>query len=143
MTKRRTRSYASTVEEVLLQPWFLSPRVAFAIKALVPPEYWNKMRNFFDDYGCMICEAESDYHSNGMCKSCYDKTRKKLVRSVKRRIGPERRRRLDRELFRQEKLAKKLLGRFSPSRRQASRKHPSELAIRHNPVYEVLGPRFE
>jgi len=143
MARHRSNSYSSIAERVLLQPWFLPQRIAFAIHALVPPDYWNKMRNFFDDYGCMVCGKESGYHSNGMCKGCYDKTRKKLAQSVKRRLEREPKRRLDFEIFRQEKLAKKLLGRFSRSRRSASQRPCMDMAGRNNPVYEALCARFE
>ncbi len=142
MANRRDSSYSSTPEKVLLRPWFLPKRVTFAIHGLVPPDFWNKMRNFFDDYGCMICGKESEYHSNGMCKGCYEETRRKLLRSVKRRLGHQSNRRLDLELFRQEKIAKKLLGRFCRVARP-SKKHGIDVPRQSNPVYEALCARQE
>ncbi|HXQ25790.1 MAG TPA: hypothetical protein VN822_05215 [Candidatus Acidoferrales bacterium] len=139
MAKHRSSSYSSTAEKVLLQPWFLPQRIAFAIHAMVPRDFWNKMRNFFDDYGCMICGKESGYHSNGMCKSCHDKIRKKLVQSVKRRLKSEPKQRLDLVLFRQEKLAKKLLGRYFRRSRASSRRRRIDIPRQNNPVYEALG----
>ncbi len=127
----------------MLQPWFLPQRVAFAIHSLVPPDFWDKMRHFFDDYGCIICEKESEYHSNGMCKPCYDRTRKKLLLSVKRHAGRGKRLRLDLELFRQEKLAKKLLARFSVRGPAVFKKWRFDLGRQTNPVYVALAARHE
>jgi hypothetical protein len=143
MTNHRSSSYFLTAHKVLLQPWFLPKRVTFAIHSLVPPGFWNKMRNFFDDYGCIICGKESGYHSNGMCKNCFDETREKLARSVKRHLGPPRRRRIDLELFRQQKLARKLLGEFCHRNRASKKKHPTGEPTPVNPVYEALSSRPE
>jgi hypothetical protein len=138
MIKHRSSPYSSTAAKVLLQPWFLPQRVAFAIHGLVPADYWRKWRNFFDDYGCVICGSESRYHSNGMCIICFNRTRKKLARSVKRRLKAEPKRPLALELFRQEKLAEKLLQRFC-RHGQASSQRPGIYVVRRtNPVYEAL-----
>jgi hypothetical protein len=150
-TKRTSRgphgstnaSHAAIVEEVLLQPWFLPQRIAVAIHSLVPTDFWNKMRHFFDDYGCIVCEKEFDYHSNGMCKRCYDRTRKKLFLSVRRHAGRGKKLRLDLELFRQEKLAKKLLARFSAQSPPVPKKADFQLIDRDNPVYATFAGRFE
>src|SRR5271170_2629928 len=75
--KMTTASYAALAEGVLLQPWFLPQRTTLAIHRLVPVDFWKKMRNVFDDYGCIVCGTESNYHSNGMCRSCYRRTREK------------------------------------------------------------------
>jgi len=140
MGKHRSSSHYLMAEKVLLQPWFLPQRITFAIHALVPPDFWNKMRYYFDDYGCMICEKESGYRSNGMCHSCYCKTRQRLLLSVKRRLESHPRMRLDMELFRQEKLAKKLLGRFARSR-GPSRRSRIDIRRLNNPVYDALSAR--
>jgi hypothetical protein len=137
MAKRRGSSYSSTAEKILFQPWFLPPKVAFAIHAIVPRDYWNKMRNFFDDYGCLICGNEFEYHSNGMCKNCYDKTRKKLAQSVKRRLKLGTKLPLALVLFRQEKLANKLLRRYGARPRRV-RSRRSEIPGQTNPVYDAL-----
>jgi hypothetical protein len=139
---RRRNSDSSVEETVLFQPWFVPQHIAYAIHGLVPPLFWRKMRYFFDDYGCLICGVESGYHSNGMCGVCYPRIRKKMMLSVKRRSRSNPRQRLDLVLFRQEKLAGKLLGRFSRGRRRgrgARRTEPE----RCNPVYEALSARFE
>jgi len=103
-------SHSSIADKVLLEPWFLPKRVAFAIHSVVPPAFWNKMRYFFEDYGCMICKQQSKHHSNGMCRLCRERIRKKLTQSIKRRSRDRSKQRLDIVLFRQEKLAKRLLG---------------------------------
>jgi len=141
MAKHRSSSYSSTAEKVLLQPWFLPQRITFAIHALVPPDFYNKMRYYFDDYGCMICEKESGYHSNGMCHGCYCKTRQRMLLSVKRHLESHPRMRLDLELFHQEKLAKKLLGRFAGRSRGPSRRSRIDVPRLNNPVYDALSAR--
>jgi hypothetical protein len=135
-------SHASIADKVLLEPWFLPQRVAFAIHSVVPPAFWNKMRYFFEDYGCMICKQQSKHHSNGMCRLCRDRIRRKLTQSIKRRSRDRSNRRLDIVLLRQEKLAKRLLGKFSPPR--APSPAPGiNLQSSHNPVYEALCARRE
>ena len=122
-------------DKVLFEPWFLPPRVGFAILAIVPPAFRSKMRYFFEDYGCMICKKGAKHHANGMCRPCRQNIQNKLVKSIKRRLRSKSNVRLDLELFRQEKLAKTLLGRFSPARARTRR---VELHRSHNPVYEAL-----
>jgi len=41
MVKRRSNRDFSTDQNVLLQPWFLPGRIAYAIHEMVPPAYWN------------------------------------------------------------------------------------------------------
>jgi|SRR5580658_7609074 hypothetical protein len=133
-------SRAAMADEVLFEPWFLPPKVAFAILSIVPPAFRSKMRYFFDDYGCMICHKGVKHHSNGMCRPCRQKIQMKLIKSVKRRLKNKLNERLDLELFRQEKLAKTLLGRFSPARDNACKRR-IDLQRSHNPVYEALCAR--
>jgi hypothetical protein len=138
MAKHRSSSYSSTAEKVLLQPWFLPQRVTYALHGMLPPAFWKKMRNFFDDYGCMICGTDTGYHSNGMCLRCHNKVRKRLIQSVKRHLGRDSKQRLDLELLRQGKLAKKLLKGFSHQAPSGRRR----IGIsRNNPVYEALCAR--
>ena len=100
-------------DEMLFQPWFLSKRVQLAIRSLVPPSYWKRMRDFFDDYGCMICGTDQNYLSNGMCNPCNAKVRRGLLSSARRRLKSTLEQRVDLDFLRQARLAKKLLGRFS------------------------------
>lgn len=152
MRKRSSKSYATIAEKVLLQPWFLPRRVSYAVHAIVPRDFWRKMRYFFDDYGCMICGKEFGYHSNGMCSTCAERTRRKLAQSVRRRVkGPKLR--LDLELFRQQKLARKLLEEFRlPSDRiqqgcfiTGSLQNPvyEALCMRRDTSHQVRAPKLE
>lgn len=137
---RTTRAAGLRPDGLLLQPWFLGIRVASAIHALVPLQYWQKMRDFFDDYGCMICSSEQNYGSNGMCQYCYNEIVMKLGRSARRRMKSKAEQRFERSLLRQSRLAKKLLGRFSSKHRADSeRRRPGKIDVR-NPVYEALSP---
>ena len=140
--KTTPASHAALAEEVLLQPWFLPQRATLAIHGLVPVDFWKKMRNVFDDYGCLICDAQSNYHSNGMCRSCYTRTREKVLSSARRHAGRGRKLRLDLELFRQEQLAKKLLGRFAADGATLAKNRRIGIVL-NNPVYEALAARLE
>jgi hypothetical protein len=133
-------SHARVVNEVLLQPWFLPQKAAFAILGLVPTDFRKKLGYYFEDYGCMICKVESDYHSNGMCVRCCQLVRKRLAQSVARRSKSGRRPRLDLAMFRQERIAKQLLIKFS-MRAHPSQRHSIELPLKYNPVYEALANR--
>ena len=135
-------SHSFVVDQVLLEPWFLPRRVALAIRGIATPVFQKKLRYFFEDYGCMICKKETNYHSNGMCRRCRKDIRKKLAKCVKRRFGSKIHRRADLKLFRQEKLAKKLLGKFSPATVSSTARR-IVLEPSYNPVYEALCPRFE
>src|SRR5271168_5426552 len=140
--KSTTASHAALAEGVLLQPWFLPQRATLAIHSLVPVDFWKKMRNVFDDYGCIVCGTESHYHSNGMCRSCYRRTREKVLSSARRHAGRGRRLRLDLELFRQEQLAKKLLGRFAVDGATLAKNRRIGIVL-NNPVYEALAAKLE
>jgi hypothetical protein len=127
-------------DTVIFRPWFLPQRIGFAIHSLVPPFLGDKMRYFFDDYGSMICGTGTGYHSNGMCRICYGRIRKKVMLGVRRRSTPHPNQRLDLMLFRQEKLARKLLAKYSrrPWGNPKARRTEPE---RSNPVYEALSAR--
>lgn len=151
-TQRRSRRKSKTAsertcgfssEELLFQPWFLPQRVAFAIRSLAPINYHLKMRHMFDDYGCMICGKDHDYGSIGMCLPCFTKMRKRLERSVRIRQRPEAEQRFRQELFRQGKLAAKLLRNFSPEKHGASRRRHIGGILPMNPVDEALGPHSQ
>jgi hypothetical protein len=66
-------------DELMLQPWFLTSRVQRRITGLVPPSYRQKMRDFYDDYGCMICGgSDGNHYANGMCIVCNGSVRRRL-----------------------------------------------------------------
>jgi hypothetical protein len=76
----------SILADIFLQPWFLPMQTASAIRRLIPPEHRHKMRAFFDDYGCLRCSQTAvRYGSNGMCESCVQEVKLKLLFAIKRR----------------------------------------------------------
>jgi hypothetical protein len=113
---RKKSQYTKLAESILLQPWFLPVRHVRAIHGLVPPGFWKKMRNVYDDYGCLICSSQSQYGSNGLCRKCDTKTRRKILLSARRHSRGNKQIRLDVELLRQQKIASQLLARFAPIR---------------------------
>ena len=91
----------------------------------------------FDDYGCIVCAATTEYQSNGMCRNCAVKITKRIKRSLRRRSKmakthwslPE---------FRRRKLAKRLLANFVPEK-QSSQIPPSlDVDRPYNPIYAAL-----
>lgn len=132
-----------TSDELLFQPWFLSKRVQLAIRSLLPHSYQGRMRNMFDDYGCMVCGSDEHHFSNGMCNRCSAKVRRRLVSSARRRLKSSLEQRVNLDLIRQERLAKKLLGRFSPKHRVACQRRRPDVVRLPNPIDEALGPRHE
>jgi hypothetical protein len=137
---RRRLSRSKAAEDILLQPWFLPKGTAQKIRSFIPVTYWMKMRNVFEDHGCLICGVETGYHSCGMCWLCYDRTRRKILLSAKRHAARGAKLRLDLELFRQEKLAKKLLARFSA--RGPALPDKKRYQVFTNPVFEALAARY-
>ena len=91
----------------------------------------------------MICGIESNYHSNGMCRVCRDTIRRRLISSAKRHSKFKASSRLDIALFRQQRLAKKLLARFVSGKRPVPKARNFDITGRNNPVYEALVARFE
>jgi hypothetical protein len=72
--------------EVFLQAWFLPRSLAFQVHRLLPKEYREKMRHYFDDYGCLRCNRRSaSYGACGLCRACYKKVLYQLASVLKRR----------------------------------------------------------
>ena len=70
----------------MFQPWFLPFRIARAISSLLPADYRKRMRDCFDDYGCMRCgRLEVPYQSNGMCSRCVENVTRRIKNSAARR----------------------------------------------------------
>ncbi len=129
-----------TSDELVFQPWFLPKQSCLTINGLIPPGYRNKMRAYFDDYGCMICgHVNVLYRANGMCIPCHQTVIRRLRRSVRRRITGKPDNRSDLFMLRRAKLAKKLLGRFSANWRARSLRHRLDTTWTKNPVDEALG----
>jgi hypothetical protein len=136
---RNKRRDSLTSNELVFHPWFLPQRVVHAIRSLIPMNYSKRMRNFFDDYGCMKCGTDQRYLANGMCESCYTNILKKLRRSAVRRLKSKTERHHDIGLIRQAKVAKNLLRRFSPDHRAESERLRMDTAESKNPVDEAQG----
>jgi hypothetical protein len=144
--KSRSRGFEPkrlTSDELLFQPWFLSKRVQSAVRSLVPPSFRTRMRDFFDDYGCMICSSDERYEANGMCLRCNQKVRGMIEASARRRLKTTLARRLNPDLLRPARIAKRLLRNFSPKSCAASPIHRITGIRPSNPVDEMLGPHRE
>jgi hypothetical protein len=86
--RKCTRSRASSREDVIFQPWFLSGNIAQAIRRLVPPGYSLKMRDYFAQWGCMRCSSKhARYGAIGFCDLCHTKLRRRLRTCIKRRAN--------------------------------------------------------
>ncbi len=94
MNKRRVarqvsgkqRKQPHLLDEVFLQPWFLSQDIACAVRKIIPDLFLNKMRYYFEDWGCLVCGSKRRlYLSNGMCSPCVTRTRKRLFLCLERR----------------------------------------------------------
>jgi hypothetical protein len=80
------RKQESILEDVFLQPWFLPAETAYAVRNLIPASHRRKMLAYFEDYGCIKCGRSGvRYGSNGMCKSCVQSVKLKLLFAIKRR----------------------------------------------------------
>ncbi len=76
--------------ESLLLPWFLTKRATMAIRSNVPKHYQIRMRNYFDDYGCLRCNTHGGQHKgNGLCHRCSGLILARLKRSYERRERPK------------------------------------------------------
>ena len=140
LLKPRNTSNRFSSNELVFQPWFLPKRSRLAINAIIPPGYRNKMRAYFDDYGCMVCGGmDLIYCCNGLCIRCHQTVVRRLRRSVRRRMTRKPDDRADLFMQRRAKLAKKLLGRFSPNWRARSLRHPLDKILSNNPIDEALG----
>jgi hypothetical protein len=85
LTARKIES-KQLLDEIFLQPWFLPLESAIQVRNCIPPEYRNKMRYYFDDYGCLKCEKKTvPYSANGLCRRCLGHTQLRMVNAVKRR----------------------------------------------------------
>lgn len=76
--------------ESLLLPWFLTKRATIAIRSNVPKHYQLRMRNYFDDYGCLRCSTHRGQHKgNGLCNRCSGLILARLKRGYERRERPK------------------------------------------------------
>ena len=74
-------------DQVFMLPWFLPKDIYIEIRRLLPNIHIEKMRFYFDDYGCLRCERRDVlYRSNGLCEQCNAIIRHRLTQSLKRRL---------------------------------------------------------
>lgn len=84
--KKKT-SAAPSVDQIFMQPWFLSNDLSLEIRTLLPSVHLKKMHYYFEDYGCLHCGSRiALYGSNGMCESCSIMIRKRIERAMKARL---------------------------------------------------------
>ena len=68
-----------------LFPQWCLPREAFLkINAIVPRAYYERMRVYFEFYGCLVCHKKTGtYYSCGMCQRCSVRVRDRLARCTR------------------------------------------------------------
>lgn len=138
-TARSRKRDRFSAHELAFQPWFLPIASRIAISHLIPPGYRDKMRAFFDDYGCMRCRGRELYDANGMCRPCHALIRRRLKTSVRRRLIGREDDHIDLIIERRKELASKLLGRFAKPWSTMSLSHRLDGANITNPVDQALG----
>lgn len=136
---RNKRATRFNPRELAFQPWFLPKASRLAINSLISPDYRNKMRAYFDDYGCMRCGKHDVYDCNGMCLPCNQLIRRRLKTCVRRRLGGRLGVRIDLIMGRRKELASKLLKPFCRASRKVSISYRLNPASLRNPVDEALG----
>lgn len=113
-------------EELVLQPWFLSKTAARKMRNLLPPDFRKRLRDMFEDYGCLRCDRKDvPYRSNGMCDNCMMTVFHRIHTSEYRRSKERMEKRYGKDLVFKERAAKRLLGEFSElagKRRRRARK---------------------
>ena len=125
-------------EELLFQPWFLPYRIAKIILGILPPDYRNRMHDYFDDYGCMRCNRlDLPYRSNGMCLGCMSTVYGRLQESMMRRSTERRPKRYGQELVHKAAQARKLLGEFSRARKSSPKAGRYQSVRLSSPVIET------
>jgi hypothetical protein len=119
-----TKKERELLDDIFLQPWFLSRQTAFEVKRILPPEHRHKMRFYFEDYGCLRCgKRDVQYGSNGLCKSCMQQVKLRLFFAIKRRwtaANPENRPQTFKRMADAQRLLKDLIP--STRRRQVFRR---------------------
>ena len=71
--------YRNLLNDGFLQPWFVGLETAKAIRRLLPRDYFLRMREYFDKWGCLICSKNNrEYGANGMCSQCSQRIQKRL-----------------------------------------------------------------
>jgi hypothetical protein len=90
MTKRKVAEEVFPMQpydELFLQPWFLPKPTYLEIRRILPGSQLQKMRYYFDDFGCLKCGGRGvAYGSNGMCKRCNIVVRARIILCLKKRF---------------------------------------------------------
>ncbi len=136
---RSDRLARFNTHELAFQPWFLPRASRLAINSLIPPSYRNKMRAYFEDYGCMVCGKFDQYDANGMCLPCHHLVTRRLKTCVRRRLIGLEGETVDLVIKRRKALASKLLGRFAQPWSKMALRHRINVASSRNPVDAALG----
>jgi hypothetical protein len=137
-SKRNKSHSCECYEELLLQPWFLSSRVARAMRSLLPPDFRSRLRDYFNDYGCLRCGRQDViYRSNGMCSPCLGLIIGRLERCADRRSSERLSRRCGASLASDTENAKRLL---SGIRKPAKNKLKSAQIQYVRVTNPILGP---
>jgi hypothetical protein len=64
-----------------LPPFFLTSKVRKSIEKLLPTEHHQRLRLYFDTYGCLHCRLKNViYGGNGFCFRCLSAIRKRLTK---------------------------------------------------------------
>jgi hypothetical protein len=83
----RKPNTSSDLDEIFLQPWFLSRPLSEKVRRLIPSSQFQKMRHCFDDYGCLRCgKRDCLYGGNGMCERCHVVVRRRIASSLFKRF---------------------------------------------------------
>jgi len=131
---------ASESTALMFHPWFLPRSTQRAIMRLVPREFYWKMRDYFNLYGCLKCEKRNViYGGNGMCHACHANVTAKLKQCLKARFGDPTTRASTvqvNEAAAGTKLARKLLRGLIPAMRVATSLSQQEYSTR-NPTTGV------
>lgn len=90
---RKRRPRTGTTEELLdnifMQPWYLTRKLAIRITKMLPRSHTHKMRMYFEDYGCLKCgKKKVMYGSNGFCARCKDKVMHQMLFTIRRHFQP-------------------------------------------------------
>jgi hypothetical protein len=84
-----SRSRRKLTGDIVLQPWFVDVKTARSIRHFLPPAFFHKMRYYFEDWGCLVCKRRNvPYASNGMCRTCVQRTQKRLFFCLQTRHLP-------------------------------------------------------
>lgn len=68
----------------MIPQWCLPREVFQKINAIVPRAYYQRMRVYFEFYGCLVCHKKTTtYYSCGMCQRCSVRVRDRLARCAR------------------------------------------------------------